>query len=1046
MKDALQLMDPEWDLTPGSAEWKILEAVAQQIENITYTSVLNDYHFDVDKKSGLELDFFMSLFGFSRIKARRATGEITLQRGTEAAQDYPIPIGTQVFVPATDFSPSLFFQTTISSVLPDGATEVSIPVQAVVAGTTGNVAGGSITGIASSVGGVTAVFNSQPISGGRDAESDSDLRDRWRRTAFRNISGTEDQFLALAFNEPAFVTRANIIGPVERYREQVELVAPYDLTTAYPWTGTLDDAGGGLDSSETGVTLTTGHGDRFPVADAANDSTWYYIGVYDGADVKEVMRVTKRDAASNTFTVQRSVDSVANSLTHSNGTTVNMVFLSSVTDSAYAFPAGGEVVGLDIGLTTQRVGRRSTDYEFYEDTSSYSGSIPAGAALPIIYVTTVGAQSFGLDVIIEVEHEYTPVSSRNEVGSGIADKVDMFVDGVDSYSVDEQFPMGDKAFGTDVTISDYVRDDGVNPPADDNLFSQLSKDPVVSIPVSITVPATSTTDAVTYYKDEDYWLVEDETGMDGSPRAADGIEWNNPAAAPTDAPFSATRQTASGKLSGHYSYVYTFEVDGVETLPFETPEEADDVNDSTHGKNDIIVPAYGGAGDVIWRKVYRSTGKASFAASDLGPFYLLKVIKNNIENLGAGNGYGFEDNKRDDALDTSIQPPKAPPPVDASVEVEYNYNRLIERLDAQVDLVRLIGMDTLVHAAEDVQLKFNIAVVLVQGMNVTDVTADINTNLFAWLGRKTFQNNVQIADLIDVVSNASGVDNVRLVKSGTGSFGLGAGSEAKNDVQKITATPTASPDADRDTFTIKVGDITSGLINGATGGSGAADTAGQIREILEAMSNIHEGNTYATQIVEDLTNSETGIDVDDNGSLHTNGETGIGDAATLRQEFYIQVDNEIMLVTGASGTGPVTFTVNRAQLGTGAATHEGTTPPFADVHILGDVAVAKTGSGTLSSPFVYQLTFLPNYYTGVNDWGTREVDLVVAKIGSDQSRLTMKVEKKSNGVGSGIQHIAANDQTVITTYSDDFYLDSNELPSYFGTDIVVKAQNTFGSL
>src|SRR4030067_594712 len=127
MRDALQLQDPEWDITPGTGEYRILEALAQQVENITYNSVLNDYHFDVDKKSGLELDFFMSLFGFSRIKARRAIGEVTFSRGTPAAQDYAISIGTQVLAPATDFQPSLFFQTTVSTVLPVGATEVSVP-------------------------------------------------------------------------------------------------------------------------------------------------------------------------------------------------------------------------------------------------------------------------------------------------------------------------------------------------------------------------------------------------------------------------------------------------------------------------------------------------------------------------------------------------------------------------------------------------------------------------------------------------------------------------------------------------------------------------------------------------------------------------------------------------------------------------------------------------------------------------------------------------------------------------------------------------------
>lgn len=1019
MRDALQLMDAEWDITPGTAEYKILEAVAQQIENITYNSVLNDYHFDVDKKTGLELDLFMSLFGFARIKAKRATGSITFARGSVAAQDYVIPLGTQVFVPATDYSPSLFFQTTISAVLASGSTEVSVPAQAVVAGTTGNVASGRITGMSSSVGGITAIINPQAFSGGRDAETDTDLKDRWRRSAFRNISGTEDQFLAVAFNESAYVTRANLVGPIERYSEQIQLSAPYDLTTSSPWKATLS---GAHNNSTTTINLTAGHGDRFSVATLGDPDTWFYVGTFTGGAFTEIMKVTNRAANSNTLTVVRA----ANAPSHSGGIEVRQVFPSSVPDSKYTFAPGGEIVGLNTGLTTQQHGRsgETGDYVLitFDGTFGVGSStpIPSGSSLPFIYVTTVGATVFGLNSVIELEHEYTPISSRNNfsgAGNKTADKVDIFVDGEDPLTVIEQFPMpvyNDVRFGSDITIAEYLRDDGVNQPQVDNIYTQLSKAPISALPSSISVAATNTQAAITYYKDEDYWLVsnfDDSAGLEGSPRASNGIEWRSPAVAPADA-FSITAQNVAGKLAGWYSYAFTYEVDGVETLiGTDGPEAASAINTKANwGKNALVLPVAGGGGSVKWRKVYRTESHTTEADALAATHYLLTVIKNNSSTA-------FLDNKPDSAL-LPISPPKPPPEAGTLVTVEYNYNRLIERLDAQMDQVRLVGMDVLTHKADDVKLRFNLAVVLFSGMSTTDVEADLNTILTSWINRKSFRNNIQIADVIEEVGQASGVDNVRLARAG----------EERNEVQKVAVTTTRTvPDADLDTFTITINGVSTGAIS-------YNEDAGTVREILEAMPNIHEGNTYATLTQEALDLVETDITITDNAGFP---KSGLG-AYTF--PYYIQIDNEIMEVTSNAGdqneSGTATLNVVRGALGSTVATHLTT----ADLHILGDVAVTKEVSGLTTT---YTINFLPNAYSGVNDWGSRRLDLVTAAKYNDASKVTTAVTRKVQGSGSGIQVVADNDMTIIDTLYDDFYLDSDELPSIAGVNLIVRASNTF---
>lgn len=1037
MRDALQIQDPEWDISPGSPEWKVLEAVAQQIENLTFNSVLNDFHFDVDKKSGLELDLFMSLFGYSRIRAKRATGEVTFSRGTAATFDYVIPLGTQVFVPATDFNPAIYFQTTISAVLATGDTEVSVPVQSVIGGTIGNVGTGAVSGMASTVGGVTSVTNLQAITGGRDAEADSDLRDRWRATVFRNISGTEDQFLGLIYNESAFVHRANLVGPIERYSEQLQLIEPEDLTTSTPWEA-LVTAG----TTTTTLTVSAGTKKNLPIATLADTDSHFYAAISDGDSFFEIVKVTNRASGSGTLTVVRASSPV-------DASTINrdlfVVFPSSVPDSKYTYPPGGEVVGLDIGLTTQQVGRRGDiiglgDYQLittHDGLSSLltSTKIVAGAATPMLYVTATGAQSFGLGSIVQVESEYTPLSSRNEPADHVAEKVDLFHDGEDPLTITEQIPYRtDYTFGDNLTETDFLRDDGVNEPVAPNRFIQLSKSPVVSVPSSITVPATTLSPSRTYYKDEDYWLVDDKTNLEGSPRAQNGIEWKNSLSVDDNAAyaagvFSASAVAGGGNLNGWYSYVITYEVDGQETLSIsDTPEGPGVTNSGSFGKNNLTIPLYvpGPAHSVIWRRVYRSVSSATQNAADAGPFYLLKVIRDNTT-------VAFADNKSDDALDTDVQPPKAEPDVDSTLSIEYSYNALTERLDAQVDLVRLVGMDTLVHVADVVQLKFNLAVVVVAGMNPTDLKADINTNLDAWINRKTFQNNVQVADVIDVVSNAAGVDNVRLARE----------TEARNEVQKVTVTLPASPSTTRDKFTLTIGGVTSGSIV-------YNDTQFDVREKLEAMPNIHEGNTFAT-VTQDggaLTSNDTVLTVTNNPSLRV-GNINAG-APLSGFYFQIDVDAEIMYVESVvDNTGTLDWTIRRAQLNTTAASH--TDGGF--VHVLGDVAVTRETLGSPIEAYVYNVYFLPNGYTGVNDWGTRELDNMTASKATENSQVTLAVAEKVSGAGWGIQRIALNDMTIISGDSDprfvdgatldDIYLSSDELPTLFAVDVVVKAQNTF---
>jgi len=223
----MKAADPELDTSIGSVARKILDVVAEQIAPAYAVSYLQDWMYSIDAKSGSALDDYCAQFGIKRIPAKRATGLIEFTRGKAATANIPIPVGSIV---VTGTTPRVAFSTYTSAWLPKGQTSVFVPIQAMQAGMAGNLPVGSLTTRASAVSGVNVAVNqAAPTTGGQDAESDSSLRERFRRTVFRSMAGVEDMFLALALEDPtpdddsdAQATHAVVIGPTTRWRDQVQ--------------------------------------------------------------------------------------------------------------------------------------------------------------------------------------------------------------------------------------------------------------------------------------------------------------------------------------------------------------------------------------------------------------------------------------------------------------------------------------------------------------------------------------------------------------------------------------------------------------------------------------------------------------------------------------------------------------------------------------------------------------------------------------------------------------------------------------------------------
>lgn len=129
----------------------------------------------IDHATEQALDYLTALIGVPRRKAVSATGEVTFSRDSAAAQDYVIPKGIEV---QTDGNDPVVFQTTSQVTLATGTTSVNAPVKAKVPGALGNVASDTITVIRSSLSGATDVNNATSTNGGRNKETDDELRER----------------------------------------------------------------------------------------------------------------------------------------------------------------------------------------------------------------------------------------------------------------------------------------------------------------------------------------------------------------------------------------------------------------------------------------------------------------------------------------------------------------------------------------------------------------------------------------------------------------------------------------------------------------------------------------------------------------------------------------------------------------------------------------------------------------------------------------------------------------------------------------------------
>lgn len=492
MAAALSVSEPDLDTSIGTPIRKILDAVSEAISEAYADRYLLQYQYDIDTRSGSDLDAFVALFGFARIPARRASGTVLFQRSTVATQSTVIPAGTQL---ATADSPPVIVQTMSPVIFPQSSLSVTAPVQAVAGGANSNLAANSIVRLVSPVEGVGAVSNPSSLTGGTDGESDTQLRDRFKRTLFRNLAGTEDMYLGVAISDPD-VSAAVVLGPSEKYRERIEVV-------------------GGTATS----TITLLDRERVPlVITAATNATPIVVttrtvhGLRPG-DIVDISGCLGNTAANGTFRVKavssttsfslRALDDSADAAgngayTANSGTAFAVTHTRYIYDTGYAF------------------GRDLDNGDMFTPGVHYSLNTTAiPPVLTVLDTTNVP------DGVYDLSINFAPIGSRSDALKGITNRVDVWTTGSRPVAATETTLLDGGTLFTSTASDTYAasrfkRLDGTNPTVG-NLFVPLGFRPVLGLSDSIQTGSYSIPLG-------NVKIVREVGSAYGSPLALDGLE------------------------------------------------------------------------------------------------------------------------------------------------------------------------------------------------------------------------------------------------------------------------------------------------------------------------------------------------------------------------------------------------------------------------------------------------------------------------------------------------------------------------------------------
>ena len=508
----LRLLDPSISAEVGTPERKIIDTVAQSLSDSQIDLEALSSALDIDSKYGAALDRFFRIFGFARQIATFATGYVTFSRLAASNFDIRIPAGTTVeaVVPlqetpnAVGELETIRFATIYDVILPAGSLSVVAAVRSTVAGEIGNVAAQTITDLSGSgVWGITGATNDLPTSGGINAESDDEFKVRFRNTVFRNLAGTQDQYMALSI-ATSFTSKANVVGPQSRYKEYIQ-VPPVADNASYDVGGLAGSEAGGGNAGEYTTALST-----LPFAK--------YIYATEVPSF-----VSNKELGIASLFYRQDYDF-----------TVNNTIATKNRGDAYRFGAAG------------------LDWSFYGSAGLQDTPTPRpNVTFKNVYTgTDADVTAIRPGDVVLFDFAYMSEASRNDMTKFITNAVDVFIDGgnLTSSTTIIPRPTTSALFIDDPNSKFHYENyrragEPTKRPGVGNILTPLFWQPVTDVPNKITIG----TD--TYYKGTHYWAVEDVSSIGGTVRARSGIEWSTLVfgQASSDA-FSTDPSTYTGKL------------------------------------------------------------------------------------------------------------------------------------------------------------------------------------------------------------------------------------------------------------------------------------------------------------------------------------------------------------------------------------------------------------------------------------------------------------------------------------------------------------------
>ena len=766
LQSALSVYDPTWDVSVGTATYKILEAVAQEIANANNNSVLQAYSYNINTKSGNELDNFCNLFGVYRQLGKRATGLVTFY--TNAATNIiDIPIGTQVAIPiGGNYVSSIYFSTSAPAIIGVGDTSVDVPVIASLPGALGNAPAGAITQLVGTLVNITSVLNANPLAGGLDTESDSALRARWQNTAFNNTTGTFGKYVLTALQDPN-VTYANAIGNQSFYNEQLQITSTIGTTASgsaagatlnfvaysgmtvnnvtYSGTVTLTSVTVSAGTTPSGLqtslnaaisgiypSYVTGSGFSFIVSGVNGQTNLTTSGSYNiVANLPSPYRLTMSGTGgtattsgittSGTFVFYESIVSNNPDIGAPGTLSYNPTY------SGYLYPQGNELVGAGLNTYNQSTYANLSDYYYPKNpTPQLTINILNNNNYPALFTGNT----------INIISEYSPASNRSvTITSG--NYIDIFINGTTASVANEQavfnsaFTLSSGNSTSYLNTVNYTLGSGStaasNVSTANDYYVPFNQKPMINFPAQLSTSSSGVADTVSLYN------------------SASGFSYTYPIAANKYPYVTFTGTAYSGTTFVTVSNANTFLYPGI----------ALGSGIMTSG-NLYYISSVTSSGIYLNQNV-SSTGTVTLSGKALVyPLYDQTLNKGSVLDM---SGLAF---------DATTPPPGWPTlPTLSWLTYSHNYNSDVTTVENLIQQSRPIGTNTLVHQAQFVSLTINARVVLANGYSQNNVFANVSNVIGGYFGGFNYFSTITFAGLASQFLTVPGIANVKITSVST---------------------------------------------------------------------------------------------------------------------------------------------------------------------------------------------------------------------------------------------------------------------------------------